>query len=382
VTKPGNPDDRALDPDGTWHRSWRPVDLALVLDGTWTPPEPTVGLRQDKIGLFYPGRTHTVSSETEAGKSWFALSAAADELAAGNQVVYLDFEDDEGGITGRLLALRLNRDTIRKRFHYVRPTDPLGTGINLDDLTGITTNCAPTLVIIDGVTEAMVLHGLNPLDNKDVAVFGWILPKRLAASGPAVVCLDHVNKDRKTRGRYAIGGVHKLNGLDGAAYILENRTPFGVGLTGRSTIKIAKDRPAQLRRHALPASQGLHWFGDLVLTSHAVDFAEVEIAPPNKRDESFVPTLVMTKIAQLLTKTGKPLSGREVQKRLGGNAPTNRHALAALVAAGHITKTPHKLLHPFPPEEPEKDPRDPRDPGATNLDHGRGRGGATPRPLI
>ena len=30
-----------------------------------------------------------------------ALSAACDELAAGNHVIYLDFEDSEGGIAGR-----------------------------------------------------------------------------------------------------------------------------------------------------------------------------------------------------------------------------------------------------------------------------------------
>ena len=39
---------------------------------------------------------------------------------------------------------------------------------------------------------------------------------------------------REHRGRYAIGGVPQLNGLDGAAYTMEAREPFGIGITGRA----------------------------------------------------------------------------------------------------------------------------------------------------
>ena len=74
--------------------SWRPVDLTSVLDGTWQPPKPTVGRRQDGLGLFYPGKTHTVVSETEGGKTWLALAACIAEMDAGCHVVYVDFEDD------------------------------------------------------------------------------------------------------------------------------------------------------------------------------------------------------------------------------------------------------------------------------------------------
>ncbi len=52
-------------------------------------------------------------------------------------------------------------------------------------------------------------------DNTDVARFGQMLPRWLAERGPATVALNHVTKDRENRGRYAIGAVHKLNGLRG-----------------------------------------------------------------------------------------------------------------------------------------------------------------------
>lgn len=345
------------DPYGTEHierRTWQPVDLAAVLAGTWQPPQPTVGRRSDGRGLFYPGKTHTVVSETEGGKTWLALSAALDEMATGRHVLYLDFEDDQGTVAGRLLTLGASRSTIASHFHYLRPESPLGSGIHADDLHQLLEAHQPTLAVIDGVTEAMTMHGLNPLDNVDAARFGRILPRRLTVAGCAVANLDHVTKSSDSRGRYALGAVHKLNGLDGGAYLLENRSAFGVGLTGRSTIKIAKDRPGQLRAHALPSAGGLHWYGDLVLQSHGEDFAEVAIEPPHEAGDDFRPTIYMRRIADLLTEKG-PLSQRIICELVRGKTPTIRTALAHLIADGYVTtKTPHQLLKPYDPKEDEQ----------------------------
>jgi hypothetical protein len=338
-----------VDDVDTLVRSWQPVDLTSVLDGTYAPLQPTVGRRDDEVGLFYPGKVHTVASESEAGKTWFALAAARDEMQAvpARHVTYIDFEDDEGGIVGRLLALQVTPHLIRERFHYLRPTVALGAGIHLDDLRATITDTAPSLVILDGITEAMTLHGLNMIDNRDVATFGHILPRRIAAAGPAVACLDHVTKDREGRGRYALGGVHKLNGLDGAAYVLDNRQPFGIGITGRSTIKIAKDRPGQLRRNGLPSSGGMFWFGDLVLDSHAEGWAEVSIEAPSERTDTFRPTIIMGRIADALTKHG-PLSQRRIIAAVEGKTATIITALDCLILDGNVSEqTPHKLLTPY-----------------------------------
>lgn len=342
------------DDNNPYARTWQPIDLTTVLAGAWEPPTPTVGRRRDGVGLFYPGKVHTISSESEAGKTWMALSAVVDELLDGHHVVYLDFEDDQGGVTSRLLALQLQPAVILERFHYIRPEQALGTGIHLDDLATLLDDHRPTLAIVDGITEAMTLHGLDPLSNKDVATFGRLLPRRLAANGAATVCLDHVPKAREGSNRYALGGVHKLNGLDGAAFLLDNRRPFGHGLTGRSTIKLAKDRPGQLRKHSLPSAGGLHWFGDLVLTSHHATFAELTIEAPAERDTTdFRPTVVMEKLWKLINshQGDDGLSGRDIQALAKGNAATNRQALTLLKVEGYITGTPHATLKPFPPEE-------------------------------
>lgn len=347
---PMPPDDARHDdrdaPDETSH-SWRRVDLEQVLSGQWAPAQPTVGRRSDGVGLFYPGKVHTIASESEAGKTWLMLAATFEELRAGNSVLYIDFEDDEGGVVGRLLALQVAPDIIRDRFHYLRPTEGINGLGNIDDLRDIVIGAKPTLAVIDGVTEAMTMHGLDPLNNRDIATFGRLLPRRLAAAGAATVCLDHLPKSTDNRGRYAIGGVHKLNGLDGAAFLLESRDPFGIGLTGRSTIRLAKDRPGQLRKHGQRGKDGLHTFAELELTSHDVTYAEFEIRPPGTVSDEFRPTVLMGKICAAIDEHG-PMPQRQILVTVKGKRQYAVDALALLQRDGYVsTSTPHSLLKPW-----------------------------------
>lgn len=350
VPVPDHPPD-ATPQQRSARRSWTPVDLDDVLEGRHEPARPTVGARDDGRGLFYPGRVHTIASESEGGKTWLALAAARHELDAGRAVAYLDFEDDEGGVVGRLLTLGADPAAIRDRFAYLRPEESIDTLGNRDDLAQVLGDLKPTLTVLDGVTEAMSLHGLEMKDNTDVARFGQLLPRWIADRGPAVVALDHVVKTQDQRGRYAIGGVHKLNGVNGAAYLLENRHPFGIGVTGRSTVRIAKDRPGQLRRHALPHTNGLHWFADLVVTSDSEKVATVEIAPPSQRTEDFRPTVLMAKVAAALDEHGA-LPQRRLCTAVGGKRENAISALNFLILDGFVTEqTPHELIKPYPPED-------------------------------
>ena len=328
-------------------RTWQPVDVEPVLNGTWKPAEATVGRRSDGAGLFYPGKCHTIASESEGGKTWLAGSACIDEMRDGNHVLYVDFEDDVGGLVSRLLVMGASHDDIRRRFHYLRPLAPLGTGINLDDLNRVL-DLGPTLGCIDGVTEALGLHGLDPNKNDEVARFGRMLPRRIANSGAASVSLDHVTKNGEARGRYAIGAVHKLNGLDGAAYVLENRRAFGIGIKGVSTIKIAKDRPGQLRKNGLPSSGGLHWYGDLVVDSYDQDNAEVSVEPPVEHSDDWRPVVLMERISKALELHG-PLAQRRIIAAVQGKTDSIRSALDFLILDGFVSeKPPHELLKPYP----------------------------------
>lgn len=335
-------------PDLVERSTWRAVDLSTVLSGAWLPPQPTVGRRSDGIGLFYPGKLHTVASESEAGKTWLLLAAAFEEIRKGNTVLYIDFEDDEAGVVGRLLTLQLDPQLIRERFIYLRPNEPLGFGRNLDQLRNIVQTHRPTLAVIDGVTEAMTLHGLNPNDNADIAAFGRILPRRLSKVGAATVCLDHLPKAADNHGRYAIGGVHKLNGIDGAAFLLECKDPFGEGLAGRSVIRIAKDRPGQLRKHGHRGKDGLFTFAELEIESHDPTYCDFQIRPIRQPEGEFKPTALMTKISDAL-KTHGPLSQNKILGAVGGKRQYAIDALTLLRRDGYVTdKTPHELIRAFP----------------------------------
>ncbi len=104
------------------------------------------------------------------------------------------------------------------------------------------------LVVLDGVTEALAVFGAASKDNDEVTAWIRRVPRTLAQrTGAAVVLVDHVTKDADTRGRYAIGGQAKLAALDGAAYVVEVLEPLGVGMVGRLALRVAKDRPGQVR---------------------------------------------------------------------------------------------------------------------------------------
>ncbi|MGW3427530.1 AAA family ATPase [Streptomyces melanosporofaciens] len=327
-------------------RTWAAQDLTTVLDGSYQPPQPTVGRRDDGIGLFYPGRMSSVASESEAGKTWLALITCLQEINDGNHVLYLDFEDDAGGVVGRLLCLGANPSDIMERFHYVRPENT-PSDIDLLDLATVL-KFRPTLAVVDGVTEGMSLFGLELKDNTDVAKFGRTLLRPLANSGAAVVTLDHVVKSSENRGRYSIGGVHKLNGLNGVMYMLENIRPFGVGVTGKSRIRVAKDRPGQVRKSGLPHQSGMHWFADLVVKSESAEFATAHLYTPIQRDEEDRQAdedekrlnAIKRKVLAAVGGAKDPLTGKGIEDRVTGKAVDVRRAVAALIDSGQIAASP------------------------------------------
>jgi hypothetical protein len=227
--------------------TWLSVDLQDVVDGTHELLEPTVCRRAGSgLALFYPGKTHALIAESEAGKTWLALFAAKQEIDLGNHVFFYDFEDGPSGIVGRLLDMNVDPNDVIERFHYARPDEPLTPELRRE-LLAEQQAVAPTLVIVDGVTEVMTQHDWGQNDNAAIAEFYRTILRPMADLGAAVVALDHLPKyDEKRRG--AIGGVHKLNGIDGAAYRLNVIKEIVPGQRGITSVTVDKDRPGQVKR--------------------------------------------------------------------------------------------------------------------------------------
>lgn len=228
--------------------SWTAMDLTPYLDGTVERAEMSVGAhRKDGLRFFYPGLEHAVIGETEGGKTWFLLASAAEELITGNRVVYVHFEEnDPGGTVSRLLRqFKVPSQRILDDFLFFGPEHPVPAG----RIAEICDERVPTLVVLDGQNEAMALHSQKINDPDGAADFRRKLVKPWTRRGAAVAAADHVVKDPGQNGMgYALGSVHKLNGLSGAGFLVENREAFGEGMKGNSGIYVVKDRPGQLRK--------------------------------------------------------------------------------------------------------------------------------------
>lgn len=230
--------DRALPATTTAH-PWAPLDLTSVLDGTHTTPTATLMHRRDGKHLLYPAAVHSIAGEPGSGKSWAALLAAAQQLEQGTPVLYIDHEDRPASIVNRLTSLGVTRDQIARHLRYIRPENAL-------DTTGwghvAKAAGGALLAVIDGITEAMVLHGLETNSNDDAAAWLALIPNRLANLGLAVIQIDHVTKNADTRGRYAIGAQHKLAGITGAAYKLVVIKAMAKGAKGHAKLIVDKDK--------------------------------------------------------------------------------------------------------------------------------------------
>lgn len=309
--------------------SWSPIDLAKTLAGT-TPPPPTLLRRSDGSALLYARRVHWLQGESESCKSWAALFAAYQVLDAGGRVLWIDFEDDESGIVERLRAFGVDDETIRTAFVYVRPDEPLfdqwGKPTAADDDFAALIREQYTLAVVDGVTEAMVTEGLNPIDTAETAMFMRRLPRRLVRTGAAVVCLDHVPKGEQ-RGKGALGSQHKRAGVTGASYTLDLLAPFyrprhAEKVEGAVRVRVDKDRHGHVR--GVAADDGT--IGVLLLTASLDGAVRAQLVPAEKVPRPAPPrALLLAILGHLALYDGA--SARNIEEAVLGKADTIRAAV-------------------------------------------------------
>ena len=336
-----NPDDEKS--------SWQPIDLTAAINGNGPEP-PTVGAMTNNNNLFYDGRVHWIQGESESLKSWVAQTVAAQQLKADHRALWIDFEDDEHGVVSRLKALGVPTDIIANRFTYVRPDEPLRTShaaytAAWADLAALLDHNY-TYAVIDGVTEAMTAEGLSMIDNADIASWMRLLPKHIArVTGAAVACIDHVVKNAEQRGRYAIGGQHKLAGVTGVTYRVTNTTPLSRAITdpihGSSTIHVEKDRPGWVRGRTTGDEKTI---AVLEITSYPDDSIEARLVPP---DDATVPTppwdLIERALQHLNHYDGAAKGAME--EAIGGRSSKARKLLGYLLDQGWIEVRKEGVAH-------------------------------------
>ena len=178
--------------------TWQPINLGPFMDGTHVRPQATIGIaRTDDVRLLYPGKEHAVIGEMESGKSWLALGCVVPELLAGRRVVYVHFEEaDPSDTVERLQLLGVPDEAILERFAFVGPNEPVDT-----HALAALLDPAPSLVVLDGVNEAMSVRTMGIRDEDGAAAFRRRIVKPCTAVGAATLACDHVVKDRERRGR-------------------------------------------------------------------------------------------------------------------------------------------------------------------------------------
>jgi hypothetical protein len=312
--------------------SWAPLDLTPLLTGVVDTPRPAILARREDTPLLYLDTIHSVYGEPESCKGWFALLGVKERLEAGEHVLYIDHEDNETRIVARLRELGVSADRIGRFFHYVRPEEAFGEQA-LKVLRSIL-DLRPTLILIDGVSEAMALHDLDGERTADVAKWLAVAVRPLlAATGAAVLTVDHVTKSRDGRGRWAIGSQHKLAGID-VAYTLDVIAPFGRGREGAVSITLRKDRPGGVEAHGSERRIGtlhLKSLGSDATGWHVIGY----INPPRPDQEDHDKPNRTEKVVEVVEEHPGLGSG-ELRLRVGGTATDVDKAALEADEAGRI----------------------------------------------
>lgn len=312
---------------------WDPIPPEQVdayLDEPEDADAPTLMPVDNGPCLLYPGCVHSFAGESGSAKSWLLLYACARAVKEGHKVLIMDFEDTGKRVLKRLIALGLSRDEVRDQVLYIGPSEAINPA-RWRKVARLIEKHQPAIAVLDGVTEAMTMHGLDLLDNTDIATFLHLLPRKIARLGPAVALIDHVSKHAEGR-KGALGGQHKKAGLDGAAYVVEPVEIFGRGKKGRSRIVVdGKDRSGYVNAAATAGGTVAY----LELQSWPDGGVSAHLVAPEQAD-TFEPTHIMERVSRFLEEH-PGLSKNAIETGVKGRAENVRLALELLVSKGLVS---------------------------------------------
>lgn len=327
------------------------VDLGPFLRGEVVAAVPELGLERarDGLRLLYPGLAHLVMGETEGGKTWLALAHTAAEIAAGRTVAYVHAEETSpAGTIERLRLLGLSDDQIGAGLAFVALEGPLGAGA-----VEVIAARRPSLVVVDGYNEALTAHGLDIMKPDGPAAFRGRVVAPLARSGAAVVLLDHVVKDEARNGSgYPLGSVHKINAIDGAAFLLETVEAFGRGRRGSASLAVVKDRPGHLRTHGEPDRKWTRKFrlGVMAVDARPGEPFSLVLWPPVPEEEqeqnrAFDEEKVLSAAVKLIRASGA-VSQNKIVEAAKINAKKGGQVVRRLIEDGRLQRHPDGIRLP------------------------------------
>ena len=313
-----------------FHDAATPQFVGPAWDQDIEPPRPNLVPLVGGGSLLYSGMTHTIAAPSGTGKSWIALAAMLAAAAdTGRPVLLLDYEASIEVAISRLRQLGAGRaDADRVGYWQL---DRALTGDTQQALTAWVDRHQPCLVVLDGVTRATALHGIDAeTDNAGYTDWAALVEKTCRANGgaddPALLLIDHVS-EKTGSGLNARGVTAKRDTVTGAAYMLTGG-PVSPHREARFSLVIAKGRHGGER--GTPAAH--------VVTRPAADgqlevrFVAPDQGPPatDARDAA-----LRRDICRRLQQHG-PHSKRALLAAIGGDHKATARALAGLIADGQV----------------------------------------------
>lgn len=285
----------------TWRTRLAAADVGAVMRRG--VPAPTL-----HAGLLYPGALHSLTGESDAGKTMLAAKLAAVTLDTYTPVVWLDEETGIDGVAERLLALKVDPADVDRGLHYFE-FPGLNWTADIIAVRDMLDETRPGLVVIDSSAATLVSAGLEENSNHDVGRLYKHLLKAARRSTAAFVILDHYGR-ADTGGKYARGASSKRNLVD-VGYHLEPVRPFSRTQSGALRLTVTKDRFGWLtRQHEVAVT---------------VDDSGIDITI---RADNTPPAATLspaaTKILEALTQATQPLSNAQIVDAI---AATHGHGL-------------------------------------------------------
>jgi hypothetical protein len=311
------------------------VDLGPIIDalqaGDDPGPHPELLVRSDGGALLYRGSITLMFAPGGTGKTLLAYVATAERLAAGETVVWLDYEQSpKTVVTWLMWRLGVDPDALRTRFRY-----RAAHGFPVARYRPLVASVSPGLVVIDALVGALAAEEHIDSENDNLTIRRWFdgQLRPFADLGAVVVALDHVtvatNGDTRNnpRGRPR-GAGGKMDGSD-LAYELTVAEPFN------------RERAGSLRLHCWKDRHGAIGSGRVVAEARIEptargQFVNVTLAPVKGTPdgEPFRPTFLMERVSRYVE--SNPGANTKAIRGLKGNHDALDVARERLVAEGYM----------------------------------------------
>jgi hypothetical protein len=306
--------------------SWQPVSIGLGIDRN--PEPPSIG------GIAYPGRRHVWSGEPETLKSLVALILCVEEIRAGRTAFYVDCENGLELMAERLHQLGLAAEEIEEHLVYIEPAEPLTDEAIRADVERLVDERRPSLVVFDSYAALLALHELDDWKGTAIERYQHTVVDLFRTFGAATIHLDHLAKNRESRGRYSIGSERKIASTD-VHLTFEIVQPFGRGRRGLARLVTHKDRPGFLSR---PKAAEIELASDPETFRITWTINVVKGRNGDKEGVGFRPTVLMERVSRYLEQQPEPVSRKNIETNVQGNVEYLRLAMDAIVREDYASE--------------------------------------------